>query len=116
MALYADPQDHVLELRFSGRLDGVTSPAAETEAKRWLEGRSLVLADLSELEFITSAGLRLLVGITKNIKSAGGNLILFGARDMVREVLLISGIDAVAPSVASRADALALAQSLTADH
>ncbi len=58
-----------------GRLDSATSPAFEQDLmKRIAEGHALMVLDLSGLTFISSAGLRTILLLAKQMKSLGGRL------------------------------------------
>jgi len=74
-----------IELRFTG----LTS----TDAKH-------VLVDMSQVEFIASIGMRLLVSCAKAKAARGGKMVLFGTTAMVREALEMAGIDTLIPVVA----------------
>jgi anti-sigma B factor antagonist len=50
--------------------------------------------DLSELQYISSAGLRVLLMLMKKAKASGGKVALVGVGGMVGEILEESGIDA----------------------
>jgi len=77
---------------FSGELD--TAAAAETEAAlRPLfnsEGKDMVL-DCTELEYIASSGLRILVNLLKKAQAGGNRVILKGVNDVIRDVLNLTG-------------------------
>ena len=54
-----------------GRLDTVTSPSLETELKDALDGVSELTLDLEKLEYISSAGLRVLLAAQKEMNKRG---------------------------------------------
>ena len=54
-----------------GRLDTVTSPSLEAELKDALEGVSELTLDLEKLEYISSAGLRVLLAAQKEMNKRG---------------------------------------------
>jgi len=96
-------------LVLTGRLTGVT--AAELEL--WLKADALppTLWDVSGLEFVSSAGLRVLMLHEKRARQAGRRTVLAGLQPPVREVLRITGaaamweqVDSVAEAVGSRPD------------
>src|SRR5579885_2207613 len=69
----------VLIVKLGGRLDSATAQSAEENLVRALPGeRPLVAVDLSRLEYISSAGLRVLLVVAKKVQQAGGKLALFG--------------------------------------
>lgn len=51
--------------------------------------------DLSQLDYISSAGLRVLLVVAKKVQQAKGKVVLFGLGPNVREVFSISGFDKI---------------------
>ncbi len=78
-----------LTLAVSGRLDTNTSP--ELEAELSFDGVSDVVFDFGGLEYISSAGLRVLLTARKALMPTGGNMSVINANDTVRGVLEITG-------------------------
>lgn len=80
----------------SGRLDAESSPCLEKELLSKFEaGEKLFLIDLTNLEYISSVGLRVMLMATKKAKAAGGNIILCGMQDHVHEVFEIAGFTSI---------------------
>jgi anti-sigma B factor antagonist len=80
----------------AGRLDGFTSAAHEAELKALLAGdASSVTIDLSQLEYVSSAGLRVLLMTAKMAKAKGGAVVLASPTSVVLDVLKISGFDKI---------------------
>lgn len=80
------------ELTFSleGRLDTVTAPELERELNAELDGAEALTLDLGKLEYISSAGLRVLLSAHKEMARKGGLKIL-NANEIVREVFDVTG-------------------------
>lgn len=79
-----------------GRLDGITAAATEKEILALLvDGVSLVSIDLSALDYVSSAGLRVLLVSAKAAKAKGGKLVLLSPKPAILEVLTISGFDKI---------------------
>lgn len=70
-----------------GRVDTITSP--ELEAAIQLEGIDSLVFDLAEVEYISSAGLRVLLASQKRM--AGKQMVILNARPAVKEVFDITG-------------------------
>lgn len=80
----------------SGRLDGTGAIEVETHCRGLIEGGdSRQLLDMTDVAYISSAGLRSLLMIAKQIKSAGGMLALCCLTPMVSEVMKVSGFDKI---------------------
>jgi anti-anti-sigma factor len=71
-------------------------------------GKEHVIVDLSGVKFVASIGLRHLVLACKAISRRGGKLVLVNPTDMVRDVLVNSGLTALMPIVATESEAYAL--------
>ena len=90
-----------------GRLDTATAPAAEGKLLGMLEGGAKVVADLAEVHYVSSAGLRVLLKAAKQAKATGGSFAVASPQAPVREVLEISGFDKILGVHASAAAAAA---------
>jgi anti-anti-sigma factor len=101
-------QGDVTIVAFAGNLDSKTSPEAQQALDGILAGggRKLVV-DFTALDYISSAGLRVLLGAAKRLSGAGSGLRLFGLNETVREVFQISGFATILTVKATEADALA---------
>ena len=84
----------VLEL--AGHLDTNTSPDAESAINALIDGGATkLLINFSALEYISSAGLRILLATGKKLKAAGGDLRICSLNDTVKEVFDISGFSSI---------------------
>lgn len=79
-----------LKVQVIGRLETVTAPMLEGELKNSLEGVATLIFDFSELEYISSAGLRVLFSMQK-IMNKQGKMIIRGANEDVMEVFEVTG-------------------------
>jgi anti-sigma B factor antagonist len=80
----------------SGRIDAMTAPAFETSLSEAAGAGQLALVlDLGGVEYISSAGLRVILAVAKPLKGRGGELLLANAQGPVKEVLDISGFGSV---------------------
>ena len=80
----------------SGRIDAMTAPAFETSLTDLIqEGRLYLVLDLGGVEYISSAGLRVILASAKSLKSKDGMLLLANAQGPVQEVFDISGFGSV---------------------
>lgn len=90
-----------------GRLDSVTSTALETEVKnRIAAGGTRLVFDLSALEYISSAGLRVFLIAARTLKDKGA-LALAAPMPLVRQVLEIAGVTSLLKVYGTTADAIA---------
>ncbi len=82
-----------------GRLDALSSPQLEERSSQWLEqpGDKLVF-DLEELDYISSAGLRVFLTTAKKMKAHNGKFGMAALRENVKDVFTVSGFIAIIPS------------------
>jgi len=79
-----------------GRLDGSNAAAAEKDLLAlFSESGASVEVDLSKLDYVSSAGLRVFLAAAKAAKAKGGKLVLLSPKASVLEVLQISGFDRI---------------------
>lgn len=79
-----------LTLAVSGRLDTTTAPELEEAIKESIEGVENLRIDLTDLEYISSAGLRVLLAAQK-IMSKQGSMVVCGVNDVVMEIFEVTG-------------------------
>ncbi len=74
-----------------GFLNANTAPELEAKVDQAMQGCSNVVFEFSKLEYISSAGLRVLMTAYKRAAAAGGTIRVVGVSDEVREVFEITG-------------------------
>ena len=79
-----------LEIVLEGRLDTVTSPELEKELKASLDGADTLTLDFAKLDYISSAGLRVLLSAHKQMSAKGGMKVV-NVNEIVKEVLDVTG-------------------------
>ena len=95
---------HIVSI--SGSLDSSTSPEAQKSLDAVVASAKKVMLDFSDLDYISSAGLRILLGAAKQLRASGGTLGMFGLNQSVREVFEISGFSSILSVYQSEAEAL----------
>ena len=90
----------------TGSLDSTTAPEAQKSLDAVVAGAKKVVLDFSSLDYISSAGLRVLLGAAKQLRASGGTLGMFGLNQSVREVFEISGFASILSIYPSEAEAL----------
>ena len=85
-------QDGCLIAVFEGRLDTAAAPQCEQELKPLYEstGQDIVL-DCTALEYISSSGLRLFLGVLKTAKPKGSHVYITGINADLRNVFTMTG-------------------------
>ena len=79
-----------LTMALTGRLDTATAPELEKEAKASLEGVTALTLDFAALEYISSAGLRVLLTMQKTMNKQGQMRVIH-ANEAVEAVFVITG-------------------------
>ena len=82
--------DTSLEVALSGRLDTMTAPELETTLKESLNGVSELILDFDKLEYISSAGLRVLLSAQKLMSKQGGMKLLH-VNETIMEIFEVTG-------------------------
>lgn len=96
MDIVRDKDGDVAVFRLSGRFDSNAAATAEAELGIGGDGGTMRVAmDLSGLDYISSAGLRVLLVTARKIQQASGKLALFGLKTEVRQVFAVSGFDTI---------------------
>jgi sigma-B regulation protein RsbU (phosphoserine phosphatase) len=95
-------------IEVTGHLDTNTSPEAESAINTLIEtGARKVLINFAALEYISSAGLRVLLATAKKLKASGGDLKICSLNDTVQEVFDISGFSSILTVSKDQDEALA---------
>lgn len=87
---------HVSVVKVSGRVDSATAPELEKSLQGLLDSnRNQIVLDLQATEYMSSAGLRVLVAMHKAAKKGSGGLCLAQPSARVSEVLDLAGLTPV---------------------
>lgn len=79
-----------LNVKLAGRLDTTTAPELETALSKYIDFTNIDF-DFSELEYISSAGLRILLSVQKTVNAAKGKMTVQNVADPIMEVFEITG-------------------------
>jgi len=94
-------------LSFHGNLDTNTSPDAESEINALIDaGAQKLLINFEKLDYISSAGLRILLATAKKMKPGGGDLKICCLNQTVQEVFDISGFSTILSVTTTEEEAL----------
>ncbi len=101
-------EDSVTIVAVSGSVDALTAPdLARAIVDEIAEGHVYLVIDLTGVEFMSSAGLRTLLGAVKESRSQGGDLRIASTNPGIDKVLKMSGFHNIAKVFTSNADAVA---------
>ena len=79
-----------LEILLEGRLDTTTAPMLEAEVKQSLDGITELTFNFEKLEYISSAGLRILLAAQKKM-SKQGSMVVKNVNEVIAEVFEVTG-------------------------
>ena len=79
-----------LEIALEGRLDTMTAPELEAVLNESVDGAESLTMDFSKLEYISSAGLRVLLSAHKAMTAKGGMKVT-NVNEIVQEVFEVTG-------------------------
>ena len=92
MKISQSQKDNIVLLAIEGRLDTLTSSTLQEALEGLISnGQHQILIDCTELQFISSSGLRVLLSAAKQLNSLQGKIALCALKDRIREVFDIAG-------------------------
>ena len=98
MEITQKEENGIVSIAITGRLDADSSPEAEKVVKKALEGQvTRVLFNLGALEYLSSAGLRVLLSAAKEIRRREGKIVLCSLNEFVKEIFEVSGFQSLIP-------------------
>lgn len=80
-------------IKIIGKLDGSSAEQAENEISKSLQNNVKLVMDMSECDYISSAGLRILLITGKELKNINGHAVLSGLVEDVKDVMEMTGFD-----------------------
>lgn len=82
--------------KITGRLDTANSDEFEKKMQPLLQGTSPdIEVDCSDLEYISSSGLRLFLTLQKSVNARSGKLVIFNMKDQIREIFNMTGFSRI---------------------
>ena len=107
MEISEDRKADTVVLALSGKLDSTTANTFEKKLLSQIEsGERRFVINLAQLDYISSAGLRVFLLAAKRLNSANGKILLSSLQDPVREVFDITGFSSVFSIYGSDDDAI----------
>ena len=90
MTVTKTKNNNELTVKISGRLDTVTSPELESSLNGEFEGLEKLTFDFAELEYLSSAGLRILLTCRKKMNDQGA-MVVTNVNSTIKEIFDITG-------------------------
>lgn len=100
-------KEDIVILKIKGKLDSALSCSLEKRVFSLInEGNSKLILDLSDINYINSSGLRMLLSIKKQIKTVSGKFIVCSLSSEVMEIMKICGFDHVLDLASNQEEAM----------
>ena len=91
----------------SGRLDTTTAPDFEKRLGEVIQsGKTMLVLNMAQLAYISSAGLRVVLQVAKDLKASQGDIFLAGLKSPVKEIFDMSGFLTIFKSFETEEEAL----------
>ena len=90
MTILKEQTGNALTIRLEGRLDTTTSPQLENELRTALNGVTELILDLDKLDYISSAGLRVLLSAQK-VMNKQGKMAIRNVKPEIMEIFDVTG-------------------------
>ena len=91
MTIVKNREGNTMNLALEGRLDTTTAPQLEEALKENMEGVTALALDMEKLEYVSSAGLRVLLAAQKSMNAVKGTMVLHNVCEDIKEVFEITG-------------------------
>ena len=98
MEIIQKEESGIVSITIKGRLDADSSPEAEKVVKDAIKDQTTrILFNLASLEYLSSAGLRVLLGAAKEMRRRDGKIVLCALNEFVKEIFEVSGFQSLIP-------------------
>ena len=74
-----------------GDIDGKTAPQVQDAVKAAFQAGGKLLLDLTKVPYMSSAGLRMMVGVFRLVSGGNGKMALVGVNDEIKETMDVTG-------------------------
>lgn len=107
MDINIDERPEALVVSVAGKIDASNSPKVEKKIATYIANvQKVVILDLLGIEYMSSAGLRVVLVFAKNFKAKGQDLIISGLQGHVKEVFEVSGLYSILKTFQTVDDAM----------
>jgi anti-sigma B factor antagonist len=91
MEILVRQSEDITVVELMGDMDGSTAPIAQAQVLPLAEPDAKIILDMSKVPYMSSAGLRMLLVVYRTVKSRGGNIVLVGLSDELRDTMALTG-------------------------
>jgi anti-sigma B factor antagonist len=91
MEINVNPVGQVMVIEISGEIDSNTAPQAQERVLPLVQPGAKILLDMSSVEYMSSAGLRMLLSMYRQITRQNGGLVLVGLAEEIKDTMSVTG-------------------------
>ena len=91
MATTFEQSDSTLIVRPEGRIDTKTSPILESDIQKYIDSTDNMILDFTNVDYISSAGMRVLLALHKKLNKKGGTFKVINVKDSILEIFNLVG-------------------------
>ena len=95
MEVKFDKQNDTLTVVISGNIDTVTAPELDSQLQENLSGIKDLVLDFAAVDYISSAGLRVILMANQQMEDVDGNMAVKNVNEDVRDVFEMTGFDSL---------------------
>ena len=91
MDVHVSKTDHVTIVKLSGDLDSVSAPEAQARIVPLAQPDCRLILDMSEVGYMSSAGLRMMLVMSRSVAGQGGRVVLVGLSEDLEDTMAVTG-------------------------
>lgn len=91
MATTFEQSGSILTVKPEGRIDTKTSPILESDIQKYIDSTDNIILDFTNVDYISSAGMRVLLALHKRLKKKGGTLKVINVKDSIYDIFKLVG-------------------------
>lgn len=96
MEVLVEEKGEVIVVKIEGRVDAATSPQLEKKLNSIIDsGYFKLILNFADVDYLSSAGMRLMLAITKKLKSLEGKLVACNMNEEIMEIIKMAGFQNV---------------------
>lgn len=91
MATTFEQSDSILTVKPEGRIDTKTSPILESDIQKYIDSTDNMVLDFTNVDYISSAGMRVLLALHKKLNKKGGTFKVINVKDSILDIFNLVG-------------------------
>ena len=91
MATTFEQSGSILTIKPEGRIDTKTSPILESDIQKYIDSTDNMILDFTNVDYISSAGMRVLLALHKKLNKKGGTLKVINVKDAIYDIFKLVG-------------------------